>query len=196
MTPDQHVPIQVHSVAEAYLHLGATPCNVCGRGPVKAQADLTKSDSYSGRYTIATKCSACRNESGLMYEIDPPPTRQEAKSDVINPTSRPSVAIDLLGWLTLFRSILTASEKETDKAVARQLAWEAAQCLDEAMKFYESQNELPAESAFFTEASRKRFREQPAYFASSAWRERRLKLPDVRSRTTPDVQKPWWKFWK
>jgi hypothetical protein len=196
MSLKQDAPIPVHSVAEAYLHLGAMPCRVCGKGPVKAQAELTKSDSYSSRYTLATRCDACRNESGLMYEIDPPPTRQQAQSDVINPTSQPSRAIDLLGWLTLFRSILTASEKESDKGVSRQLAWEAAQCLDEAMKFYEGDNEMPPVAAFFTEPSRKRFQEQPAHFARSVWRERRLKLPDVRSRTKADGGKSWWKFWK
>jgi hypothetical protein len=187
--------IEVHSVAEAYLYLSASPCRVCGGGPVKPEADLTKSDSYSSRYTIATGCRKCGNQSGLMFNIDPPPSRDQARSDVINPTPDRSRAIDLLGWLTLFRTIIAASEKESDKVLARQLAWEAAQCLDEALRFYQDENEMPDEAAFFSEESRRRFHEQPAHFARSTWRERRLKLPDVRARTSSET-KSWWKFWK
>ena len=54
----------------------------------------------------------------------------------VNPTSEPSQIVDLGQWLTLFRSIAEAAERESDKVQARHLGLEAAQCLDEALKFY------------------------------------------------------------
>src|SRR5262249_22050944 len=130
------------------------------------------------------------------FRIDPMPTREEAQSDRINQTSRPSEAIDLLGWLSLFQSILTASEQQLDRQVARQLAWEAAQCLDEAMKFYEPEEELPSATAFFNDESRQRFRDHPQQFAKSKWRQRRMMLPDMTARTTSPKPVRWWQFWR
>jgi hypothetical protein len=99
----------------------------------------------------------------------------------------------------LFQSILEASAHAADKTGQRELAYEAALCLDEALKFYDSDEELPSEDAFFSEAGRRRYREHPQHFARSKWRERRLKLPDAAAKTQPPTgrsQRCWWRFWR
>jgi len=191
--------VQVHSVAEAYLYLLVTPCQSCGSGPLKQRGDLTKTSSVAGGWSLATACSACGVEGSIPFAIEPPPTREQARSDQINPTSARSGAIDLLGWLTLFQTILAESQRQEDKQAARQLAYEAAQCLDEALKFYDADNELPIEDAFFSEASRRRFHDHPQRFSRSTWRQRRLMLPDTKVAARLAGAKPrppWWQFWR
>lgn len=197
MSPSDAQFLTVHSVAEAYLCLLVTPCRDCGRGPLKQRGDLTRTAAARGGWLLPAACAACGNRAELAFDIQPPPTREQAQSDIINPTSEHSQAIDLLGWVTLFQAILAESQKQTDRQMARQLAWESAQCLDEALKFYDGDNELPSVDAFFTDLGRTRFRDHPQYFARSKWRERRLLLPDARTRG-PAAGRPrrkWWHFW-
>jgi hypothetical protein len=191
-------PVCVHSVAEAYLYLLTLRCESCGRGPLRARADLTRTDEVAGGWRMEIRCGGCARETALAFAIDPPPTREEAGSGRINPTPRPSQAIDLLGWLALFQRILSASEKEADRQAGRQLAWEAAQCLDEALKFYEPGNDLPPEAAFFSADSRRRFLDHPGQFSRERWRERRLRLPDLGAGPRPEGRpRPrWWRFWR
>ncbi len=198
--PSDDTLIPVHSVAEAYLYLMATPCPACHRGALAQAGDLTKSGGgAASRWTLATRCGSCNAAETLRFSIEPPPSREQAQSSRINPTSEPSQAIDLLGWLSLFQSILGAAGKATDKAAGRDLAIEAAQCLDEAFKFYGPGEELPPSEAFFCEASRQRFASHPGQFARSKWRERRLKLPDADVKTMAactDRPRSWWRFWR
>jgi len=190
------LPVRVHSVAEAYLYLQVTPCGKCGKGPLHAEGDLTRRGERAGAYELPVLCQACGTADTMGFGIEPPPTRESGASNIINATQERSTAIDLLGWLTLFRSILDASEKAADKATARALAWEAAQCLDEALKFFDADNEMPRPDAFFSDASRQRYREHPQHFARSKWMERRLKLPNATVRTTAAPHRKWWQFWK
>lgn len=190
--------IPVHSVAEAYLYLMATLCPACHRGALTQRGDLTKAGGSPSRWMLETRCGTCNAAGTFRFVIDPPPSREQAQSNQINPTPEPSKAIDLLGWLSLFQSILGAAGKAKDKAEGRQLAIEAAHCLDEAFKFYNPGEELPRAEAFFTEASRRRFASRPQQFAMAQWRERRLRLPDKDVMTMPasaDRPRPWWRFW-
>ncbi len=192
-------PVPVHSVAEAYLYLMVRSCPICDRGPVRSAGELTKTQTDTGPWEMPTRCSVCGEDQVLSFEIRPEPTPEQAGSNWINPTPDRSRAIDLLGWLTLFRSIISASQKESDKEETRRLALECAQCLDEALKFYEPDNEVPGDGAFFTEASRRRFRDHPQQFARSRWQHERSKLPTVVFRGLdkhPDEATPRWRFWK
>jgi len=190
--------VQVHTVAEAYLYLMIVRCRTCGKGPLEQRGDLTRAASAPGGWLLESVCSTCGAERPLCFAVEPAPTREQARFDRINPTSERSAAIDLLGWLSLFQTILGESSQHRNKPTARQLAYEAAQCLDEALKFYERDHELPDESAFFTEESRRRFRDHPQYFNRSKWRERRLRLPDIAAQTQPlhESKRPWWQFWR
>ncbi|MEK6644686.1 MAG: hypothetical protein AABZ08_12350 [Planctomycetota bacterium] len=194
--PENHV--RVHSVAEAYLYLLTLRCPHCARGPVQASGELTKTGDDTSSWAIGARCGACEHLGSIRFTINPTPTREAARSDCINPTNEPSLAIDLLGWLTLFQSIINASEKEPDRSASRQLAHEAAQCLDEAMKFYGEEGELPSVDAFFGDEARRRFREHPEHFARAKWRQRRLMLPEASVKTTREGRrgKRWWQFWR
>jgi hypothetical protein len=198
MTAEEQI-VYVHSVAEAYLYLKVSPCGACGSGALQPKDDLTKTAASPGGWTLSTACTGCGHEAPIHFCVNPPPTREQAHSPEINPTPHKSSAIDLLGWLTLFQAIIEASQRETDKHAARELAYEAALCLDEAMKFYHDENELPGEEAFFNDTSRRRFRDNPQQFARSKWRERRLMLPDAAARTKSAgarTQRRWWQFWR
>jgi hypothetical protein len=93
--------------------------------------------------------------------------------------------------------ITEAAGKTADKAQARHLGLEAAQCLEEALKFYDDvDNDLPSTEALFTEASRQRFRDHPEQFSRRRLIELRSKLPSaatMRSRLTSPGKKRWWR---
>jgi hypothetical protein len=188
----------VHSIGEAFLYVMTIACPACGKGPMRTAGDAVKAPGPAGAWRLSTICTACGESQAASFMIDPPPTRHTVESDRINPTSEPSRAIDLVGWLSLFESILKASQQQADRQAARQLAYEAAQCLDEALKFYDSDNEMPPAAAFFSEASQARFRDHPEHFARSRWRQRRLMLPDIQVRTRPaaPASRRWWQFWR
>lgn len=191
--------IQAHSVAEAYLYLMIRRCEACDRGPPDARTDLTKTDSGKGLWELPTHCSTCGHDEVLVFRIIPEPSPEQATANWVNPTNERSRAIDLLGWLTLYRSILEASKKETDKSEIRKLAIECAQCLDEALKFYEPDNELPNQDAFFFEESLARFQDRPQQFTRSRWLHERSKLPVVVFRNAESANtsgRRWWQFWR
>lgn len=190
--------VTVHSVAEAYLYAMILRCPACAKGPMKPRRELTRKEASPGGWMMVVACAACGDDAALLFAIDPMPTRAQAKSDCINPTPQPSRAIDLLGWLSLFQTIIAESEKAKDKQIGRQLAYEAAQCLDEAMKFYDGDNELPGDDAFFGQDSLRRFRDHPEYFNRSKWRQRRLMLPEMTSKTRSPQEKRRrrWRFWR
>jgi len=68
--------------------------------------------------------------------------------------------------------IAATASTETNREQKRRLLIEAAQCLDEALRFYSGENDLPPADAFFHEGSRLRFRQTPEHFS----RERLLHL--------------------
>ncbi len=196
---DTPQPVPVHSVAEAYLYLKVTPCPACGKGPLEQADDLTRRASSPGGWELNARCGGCGYAFPIAYAIYPPPTREQAQSSVINPTDQRSTAIDLLGWLMLFQAIIEASQAEADRERRRELGLEAAQCLDEALKFYDFNDEFPREDAFFTEYGRARFRDHPQQFARSVWQERRLKLPKPAGSSAGQGnrgERRWWQFWR
>lgn len=195
--------ISLHSVAEAYFYLMVCHCRACGSRPLKPNGELVRMGAGEGpgpaEWTLSAICPACGQVQCALFVISPEPTRQEARSEIINPTPDPSKAIDVLGWLTLFQSVIVASTKEPNKSTGRHLAHEAALCLDEALKFYPEGADLPGVDAFFTGESRQRFVDHPQFFSREKWRQRRFLLPDMRSRTTSNAEphsKHWWQFWR
>jgi hypothetical protein len=78
-----------------------------------------------------------------------------------------------------------AAGKEKNKTEARRLALEAAQCLDEALKFYVEDNDLPTKDTFFHHGSRQRFRDHPEQFSRQRLLHLRSKLPTRRQAQRP-----------
>lgn len=98
----------------------------------------------------------------------------------INPTDDHSQIIDVGQWMTLARMFMEQAKAAECPSQARTLNLQAAECLEEALKFYEDlENDLPSGDAFFTEASRCRFRDFPQQFSRSRLVSLRRKLPNL-----------------
>lgn len=181
----------------------ATPCPECKTGRLNTTRQLTTSESSQIQADI--QCADCDQQSTLQFELDPDAPQPDRNDlyPIINPTDEPSRLLDVGQWITLFRVILEAASRETDKIEARRLGYEAAQCLEEALKFYDD-NDLPPESAVFTEPTRNRLREFPQQFSRTYLLAMRAKLPTnttmQRNIANPAVEasepksRSWWPF--
>ncbi len=204
-------PVKIHSVGEAYLLLMVTSCAECGKGPLEAvSSDEVDLGGASGRRLQAV-CKACGRQQELVFDLTHVADGGEsAGPDAlprINPTDEPSRAIDLAQWLMLFEAIIRKADEVADPAVSRRLGYEAAQCLEEALKFYGTDGgEWPDEAAFFHPWTRRRFREHRQVFARTRLVEMRGRLPSLgrmEQRLTapatatraPDKRR-WWAFWR
>jgi len=185
-------PLPAHSVAEVYLYLMANACESCGLGPLRgaparrigAGGHPGEGPSATASLVVAVTCGSCGAERLLRFEVPVAELEvaRQAPPDAaarINPTREPSRIIDVGAWVMLFRVITEAAAKTADKIESRKLAYEAAQCLEEALKFYEDDNDLPPEVAFFSEESRRRHREHPQRLARSRLIDLRAKLPTL-----------------
>lgn len=190
-----------HSLAEAYFYLMITPCDGCGKGPLKG-SDAVRSggDSPVLSVEIEATCGACNRQSKLRFHL-PHGTGVDEGTGLpnVNPTDEPSGIIDAGQWLTLFRVITVKAAETKDKADSRRLGLEAAQCLEEALMFYEEDNDLPPGSACFVESSRRRLADHPQEFSRQRLINLRAKLPSInvmRARAAQDshpAKRRWWR---
>lgn len=101
-----------------------------------------------------------------------------AELSAINPTNDPSRIIDVGQWITLAHMFFEQAGAAGSANQARITNLKAAQCLDEALKFYDDPvNDLPPADALFSETSRARFREAPQQFSRQRLLSQRRKLP-------------------
>jgi hypothetical protein len=182
----------------------ATPCPQCDKGPF-AFSDEPTLPTGETPATATARCKNCDHEHSFRYTL-PKDARVPDRDDLypeINPTDEPSRILDVGQWITLFRIVLESASRETDKVEARRLGYEAAQCLEEAIKFYDD-NELPPPEAVFTDATRQRLRSHPQQFAKQQLLAMRAKLPAmpvIRRHVQADQsglespKRQWWKFW-
>jgi hypothetical protein len=204
--PDE--PLDARSLAEAYLYLMATPCAACSRGPLKGAdarpyraVPTQKHPPPVNLWQIEATCAACQAVTTATFRLPGSPDGvaggESADAAVVNPTDEPSRILDVGQWIMLFRMITEAASRETDKIQARHLGLEAAQCLEEALKFFdEPDNDLPPPEALFTEASKQRFRKSPEQFSRRRLIDLRAKLPTtsvMRSRLLRGKKTPWWR---
>ena len=201
--------LPIHSLAEAYLHLMVTRCPGCGSGPLTADESKVRHDADERILTVPVRCRKCGRERAFRYDtrgVEPDGFLPVPAGTVaaVNRTDEPSSIIDVAGWITLFTLILGGADKTTDPAAARQLKLEAAQCLDEALKFYGPDNDLPPADSFFSECSRGQFRRRPETFSQSRLIGLRAKLPVARTadRVSEGAREPgrarrrrWWWPW-
>lgn len=198
-------PLVAHSLAEAYLYLMATPCSSCAKGPLSgSEARPVQGLREPMVVAITATCGACQSVIELTFQLPHGlGTDESGGPPVVNPTDEPSRIIDVARWITLFRVIAEAASKESDKMEARWLGLEAAQCLEEALKFYDDRdNALPPPEAFFHETSRRRFQENPEHFAKQRLIDLRGKLPSTSvmmsrlSSSGKTKKKRWWRWSK
>lgn len=200
-------PVKIHSVAEAYLLLMVTPCTACGKGPLEAQGhEPVDLDHGPGRQMRAA-CKACGQPHEFVFDlgyVDAADATDPAGLPRINGTDEPSLAIDVAQWLMLFEGIVRAADQQSDPAESRRLGYEAAQCLEEALKFYPPDGgEWPDESAFFYDWTLERFRKHRHVFARTRLVDLRRKLPTLAQMeqhllaqvAAKPGKRRWWKFW-
>ncbi|UCF34677.1 MAG: hypothetical protein JSV78_05105 [Phycisphaerales bacterium] len=197
--PDE--PLAAHSLAEAYLYLMATPCGVCGRGPLEGTDPYPeKRDESEVLLNLKVTCASCGHHQNSTFRIpaDAASTSTDAPP-VVNQSDEPSRIIDVAQWITLFRAITEVAGREKNKREARRLGIEAAMCLEEALKFYDEDNDLPPSEALFHENSRNRLRDYPEQFSRQRLINLRRKLPSMsimmqRLKRGQGKKRPWWRF--
>lgn len=195
-------PLVAHSLAEAYFYLMATPCAACGAGPLKGgEATGQRRVGDAPTVSIHAQCACCAARHAFVFALpegtglaDPSGTAD------VNPTDEPSRLLDVAQWITLAHVIIEAAGRQTDKGQARRLGIEAAQCLEEALKFYEDGNDLPPSRALFHDSSRVRLKESPHLFSRQRLIEMRRKLPSLATMRTrlapPPAKRSWWARWR
>ena len=199
-------PLEANSIAEAHLYLMATPCKLCGAG--RTRCFESRVESSAGQYvlTLQTRCEGCGFDSEFRFSLPEEPTttsghEYQVATARISAGAVPSRIIDVAQWLTLFHVISEAAARQTDRAEGRRLGCEAAQCLEEALKFYREDNDLPPPEALFHERSRRQLRERPNLFARPRLINLRAKLPTLTEMerrlesTGPERPRKWWKLW-
>ena len=176
-----------------------TPCPQCGKGPWVVRSAQQPGDRA---FTVEAHCRECNDEKTFAFDIEHDTPLSGSESETINPASGPSEIVDLAQWLSLFYLLLERAATENDRVVSRQASYQAALCLAEALKFYGDEDELPAEGAFFSAASREVFRGHPKDFARQRLVDLRSKLPAMNVMTRRIDRdhwvrhKKWWQFWR
>lgn len=195
--------LHAHGIAEIHLFLMATPCEQCGRGPLAVTEKLLRIAEPQSPIEVHAVCQACEHEHHYTFVLasDAPADDPDDLYPVVNPTDNPSEILDVGQWIILFGVVLEAAGKEPAKIEARRLGYQAAQCVAEALKFYED-NDLPPESAVRCQSSRARLRDHPEQFSKEHLLARRAKLPAMSTtarQTEPNApehrRRPWWRFW-
>lgn len=159
------VPLHARSRREIELFFAVMPCPACRQGtlsPVNPPDFKTPIASFEA---LCGRCAATRN---YYFELSN------------DPRDRPSRLIDIAQWLTLHGMFLETAKFESNKARARTIALQAAECLDESLKFFDDpENDLPPVSAFFDQTSLLRFRENPQQFSRARILGLRRSLPNT-----------------
>jgi hypothetical protein len=186
------------SVTEAHFFLLVQACAQCQQGRLEAAAAHTESEHIDAIVRFDCVCCSCQASSQLRFKMDAA-RAMPTDPPVVNPASTPSRLIDVAQWIALFTTLVGAANDEPDRQSARRLGYEAALCLEEALKFYEAENDLPPDSAFFHDDRKHLARTQPAQFSRGRLLDLRSKLPTMgaMSRTLKGPkQKRWWQRWR
>ena len=177
--------LSIHSIVEGRLYLRVRPCGGCGDGPLVADDGNMSHDAEGGVLAVPVTCRACGGADEVRFDtggLELPESVisrwfKEGFDAVINPTDEASRVIDVADWLTLYSVMETDAQAVTDRKEARKFHIAAARCIDEALKFFDLDNDLPPADAFFGESSRRQFRDRPEIFTRQHLVDLRNKLP-------------------
>lgn len=174
-------PLLAHSLSEVTFFLRGASCTSCGRGPLGGGESVREEGAGAGgvTLTVETVCHECGSAAVLQFLVTAPPGEHVNAFDppLVNPTEDPSRILDVGQWIMLSRVLTEEASAAKEKGAGRRLALQAAQCIEEALKFYEDDNDLPPPGATFTDATRRRLREAPDQFSKRRLIELRAKLP-------------------
>ncbi len=198
--PSSSGPLRAYTLREAQYYLTVTSCPGCGKGPWLVDSTDVR-QRPPGLAVIQTHCKNCQVRREFQFLCEHETSHNAAGTEVINPTGRPSRLVDLGQWLSLFYLLVESAASDTSPAVTRREGYQAALCLGEALKFY-GDNELPSESAFFSETTAAVFRKQPEKFARQKLQDMQAKLPALHvmarnvARDERRTNRSWWRFWQ
>lgn len=194
-------PHLVHSLSEAHLFLMAARRCACGHTGGAPTGPLPEDGPMPNRvWRFAVRCSACGLESSEAFQLLPAHAPDNKwRRDTINPTDEPSKILDAAQWMSLYALLVNSASRTDDAGHARQLKIEAGECIGEALKFYDDDdNDLPPSSAFFSEESRARFLEFPGEFSRQRLINLRAHLPKATGAppsgrgSSPSGMQRWW----
>ena len=191
--------LQANSLNETGYYLMVTPCDDCGKGPwiVQTSQEQLATENTS---IIDAICSHCQKPRRFRFTIKHNVPADGPESELINPSETPSKIVDLAQWVSLFYHLIESAASISSKHATRRTGFIAALCLAEALKFYKS-DELPPESAFFSERTLAIFHGHPEKYARQHLRDMQAKLPTIRKMTgmlqqdQKRSEKKWWQFW-
>ncbi len=183
MNFSEHELLKSFSIVERYFYLMTLKCNNCGSGPFEF---VSKEQSPDEKVDIwYVKCKKCRTGQRLMFDrttllID---TEQFTGNElpIVNPSDKPSKLLDVGQWLAIFQAIISAAAQQEDKKQIQRLGYEATLALEEAIKFYTSESDLPPQEAMWTESTKQQFQEHPEIFERHRILSMREKLPALKA---------------
>ncbi len=202
------------SIAERHFYLMVLRCEKCGKGSFELVSTEQTPEQHVDVWYV--RCKQCRQGRRLFFDrsvlaVDEVATASGSLPEV-NPTSEPSRLIDAGQWLALFYRIFSAASEEKDRKEAQHLGYEATLCLEEALKFYLPDSDLPPPEALWVESSQQGLKQRPDLFARQKLLQMREKLPSIqvmRNAMTDqppakhdhnghpegDGKKHWWNKW-
>lgn len=194
--------LTAQTLNEVRYYLMVTPCPQCGKGPWGHDAlPAGHAGQFDQQIAFTCTCGHCGQQQSFEF-LCRQPLPPGGESQEINPTDQPSRIIDLAQWLSLFYLLVESASIETTRPEARLMGYRATLCLSEALKFY-GDNELPPESAFFSETTKATFRQHPENFARQKLRDMQTKLPamgvmaqKVQRDQRLDRRRRWWRMWE
>ena len=185
---DQPKLLPARSIQEQSLYLIVHPCQKCQSGPLKETA-RHESDRPTGKIdAVEARCTCCGEEVSLQF-LQPAKAKTTAQSELI----------DVSEWLALCHHFLDLSQTNSEKEQVQQQIKLARHCLNEALKFYPKDSDLPMPSAFFGRLGGRRFKEHPAAFLKTRLLELRRRLPALATKATkykPTAtgrKRKWWR---
>ena len=200
-------PLWAHTPNEVRYYLMVTSCADCGHGPLVPGKPRPAGEQGAGeggaarRASVQTRCRHCGTRRTFHFRWDHDVAADAEGADGINPTDQPSRIVDLAQWVSLHWLLAESARSDPSPAGSRALGRQASLCLAEALKFF-ADGELPPPSAFFCEASRAAYRENPANYAHTPLRELQAMLPAPARHDSTDAAAAqndphaWWRFWE
>ncbi len=196
--------LAAYSKTERHFYLMVLRCEKCNYGPFDFVSEETLTDKNIDIWYV--RCRKCHRGKQLFFDRNYLKVENEDRNSlpVVNPSNEPSKLVDLGQWLAIFYAIIESAANEKNRILARRLGYEATLALEEAIKFYSPNEELPPPEAFWTEESKKRFREHPELFSKARLLRMREKLPKTNiiaqiinklddSKNTSGHKSSWWK---
>lgn len=147
MTDQTAIP--VHSIQEEHLYVLLQRCG-CGH-PYELVSQSLESGGERPVDRITGRCQGCAGSRDFLFDVggffgD----RGRYASLRVNPTPEPSRAIDLEGWTRLALFYLNMIPQAEGDGERTQTTFMAAQCIEEALKFFPPGEAEPGQDAFFS----------------------------------------------